>query len=270
LGTVGAGLSTGAVTYNLGGFAAGLDRLMTPTLRAGVTVGYTTGTQWVGGFTGQGFSNTVQVGLYGNYSQGKVYLDGLASYAYSANQMSRAIAVPNLSARTAQGQTGANQAFGQLEGGYRFDLGGPVDAFVTPFARLQGYTGTQNAFSESGAQSLNLDVAAQTTNSLRSVLGAQLGGGVDVGWREKLVAQFRLGWSHEYADTTRPVSAALAGAPTVPFTTYGASPQRDGVVVGVSSNTAVAEATSVYLRYEGNFSGLDSTHALTAGVRIIW
>ena len=42
------------------------------------------------------------------------------------------------------------------------------------------------------------------------------------------------------------------------------------MVVGVSANTAVAEATSVYLRYEGNISGLDSTHALTAGVRIIW
>jgi autotransporter-associated beta strand protein len=270
LGTVGAGLSTGAVTYNLGGFAAGLDRMMTPNLRAGVTVGYTTGTQWVGGFTGQGFSNTVAAGLYGNYSQGKAYLDGLASYAYSANQMSRAIAVPNLQTRTARGQTGANQVFGQLEGGYRFDLGGPVDAFVTPFARLQGYTGTQNAFSENGAQSLNLNVAAQTTNSLRSVLGAQLGGGVDMGWREKLMAQFRLGWSHEYADTARPVSAALAGAPTIPFTTYGASLQRDGVVVGVSANTAVAEATSLYLRYEGNISGQDTNHALTAGVRITW
>jgi uncharacterized protein with beta-barrel porin domain len=270
LGTVGAGLNTGAVTYNLGGFAAGLDRMMTSNLRAGVTVGYTNGTQWVGGFNGQSFSNTIAAGLYGNYNQGNFYLDGLASYAYSANQMSRGIYIPNLPSRTAQGQTGANQVFGQVEGGYRVDLGGPVDAFVTPFARLQGYTGAQNAFSENGAQSLNLNVAAQTTNSLRSVVGAQLGGGVDMGWREKLVAQFRLGWSHEYADPARPVSAALAGAPTIPFTTYGASLQRDGVVVGVSANTAVAAATSLYLRYEGNISGQDTNHALTAGVRMAW
>ena len=34
------------------------------------------------------------------------------------------IAIPGLRPRTAQGQTGANQFFGQLEGGYRFDLGG--------------------------------------------------------------------------------------------------------------------------------------------------
>jgi outer membrane autotransporter protein len=82
--------------------------------------------------------------------------------------------------------------------------------------------------------------------------------------------QFRLGWSHEYADTARPVSALLAGAPTVPFTTYGIAPQRDGVVVGFSANTALAEATSFYLRYEGNISGQDSSHALTAGVRMTW
>jgi outer membrane autotransporter protein len=270
LGTIGANAGTGTVTYNVGGFAAGLDRLVVPSLRAGVTAGYTTGTQWVGGFDGRGTSDTFQAGLYANYSAGKVYLDGLAGYAYSYNQMWRNIAVPGLQQRTAQGQTGANQFFGQLEGGYRVDLGGTAAAFVTPFVRLQGYTGTQNAFSETGAQSLNLTVAQQTTNALRSVLGAQLGGAMDLGWREKLALQFRLGWSHEYADTARPVSAILAGAPSLPFTTYGIAAQRDGVVVGLSANTAVADAAGLYLRYEGNISGQDSTHALTAGLRMTW
>jgi len=102
------------------------------------------------------------------------------------------------------------------------------------------------------------------------VLGAQLGGAMDLGWREKLAVQFRLGWSHEYADTARPVSAILAGVPTLPFTTYGIAAQRDGVVIGLSANTTVADAASLYLRYEGNISGQDSTHALTAGVRMTW
>jgi outer membrane autotransporter protein len=270
LGTVGQGLGSGAVTYNVGGFAAGLDRKVADNFLAGMTVGYTTGSQWVSGFSGQGFSNTFQAGLYGGYAQGPLYLDGVLGYAYSANQLARSILIPGLAARVATGQTGVNQFYGQLEGGYRFDLGGMAEAFVTPFARLQAYTGTQNAFTENGAQSLNLSVAAQTTNSLRTVLGAQLGGGMDLGWRDRLNAQFRLGWSHEFADTSRPVSAAFAGAPTAPFTTYGASPQRDGVVVGIAANTAIAEATSIYLRYEGDISGQDSSHALTVGVRMTW
>ena len=113
---------------------------------------------------------------------------------------------------------------------------------VTPFARLQGYTGTQDGFTETGAQSLNLTVAGQTTNSLRSVIGAHFGAALDLGWREKLALQVRLGWSHDYADTARPVTATLAGAPLTPFTTYGVAPTRDGAVVGFSANTAVADA----------------------------
>ena len=274
LGTIGAGQPVGTVTYNAGGFAAGLDRLVTDTFRMGVTAGYSTGTQWVGGFDGLGRSNTFQVGLYGGFAQGKVYADGVIGYAYTQNQMWRNIAVPGLQQRTAYGQTGANQWYGQLETGYRFDLGPRSDsganAFVTPFARLQAYTANQNAFTETGAQSLNLSVAQQTTNSLRSVIGAQLGGSMDLGWREKLAMQLRLGWSHEYADVGRPVTATLAGAPAMPFTTWGVSPQRDGVVIGLSANTAIAEATSVYLRYEGDVSAQDSAHAITAGVRMTW
>jgi uncharacterized protein with beta-barrel porin domain len=270
LGTIGANQPVGSVTYNVGGFAAGLDRLVTDNFRMGITTGYSTGTQWVSGFDGLGRSNTFQVGLYGGFAQDKVYADGVIGYAYTSNQMWRNIAIPGLQPRTALGQTGANQFYGQIETGYRFDLGTNANAFVTPFARLQAYTGTQNAFTETGAQSLNLSVAQQTTTSLRSVIGAQLGGSMDLGWREKLAMQLRLGWSHEYADVGRPVSATLAGAPAMAFTTYGVAPQRDGVVLGLAANTAIAEATSIYLRYEGDISGQDSTHAISAGVRMTW
>ncbi len=270
LGTIGASQPVGAVTYNAGGFAAGLDRAITDSFRLGLTTGYTTGTQWVSGFDGMSRSDTFQVGLYGGFARDKVYADAVVGYAYSWNQMWRNIAVPGLPQRTAQGRTGANQWYGQIETGYRFDIGTAANAFITPFARLQAYTGTQNAFTETGAQSLNLTVAQQTTNSLRSVIGAQIGGAMDLGWREKLAMQLRLGWSHEYASVGRPVTATLAGAPAMPFTTFGVSPQRDGVVLGLSANTAVAEATSVYFRYEGDISGQDSAHAITAGLRMTW
>ena len=90
------------------------------------------------------------------------------------------------------------------------------------------------------------------------------------GWRERLALQLRLGWSHEFGDVARPVTATFAGAAAMPFTTYGASPQRDGVVLGFAANTAIAQGTTAFLRYEGDISGQDSAHALTAGVRIVW
>ncbi len=270
LGTILGTTNAGTLTYNLGGFAAGIDRKLTPDFLMGVTVGYSGGTQWVQGFQGQGTTGTVQAGLYGSYARGPLYVDGLAAYAYSDNQMTRQIAVPGIPAATAQGRTGVNQVLGQVETGYRFDIGGLAQAFVTPFARLQAATATQNAFTETGAGALGLSVAAQTTNSLRTVFGAQLGGAMDLGWRDKLAMQFRLGWGHEFADTARPVTASFIGAPASPFTTFGAAPQRDSVVLGIAANTAIADATSTYLRYEGDVSSQTSSHALTAGIRMVW
>jgi uncharacterized protein with beta-barrel porin domain len=66
------------------------------------------------------------------------------------------------------------------------------------------------------------------------------------------------------------VSVSLVGAPASPFTTFGVSPTRDGAVVGFSASTAVADGTSIYAHYEGDIAGEDSSHALTAGVRITW
>lgn len=270
LGTLTGNANAGGLTYNLGGFAAGLDYRLSPSFLVGVTLGFNSGSQWVSGFQGVGTTSTIQAGLYGSFTQGPAYVDVLAAYAYSDNWMTRPIAVPGVAAVTAQGRTGANQFFGQIEAGYRFELGGTADPYLTPFVRLQGATSTQNAFSESGAGALGLSVAAQTTSSLRTVLGAQLGAAFDLGWRDRLAMQLRLGWGHEFSDTARPVTASFLGAPLAGFTTYGAAPLRDSAVIGFNASTAIAEATSAYIRYEGSLSGQDSSHALTAGVRLTW
>jgi autotransporter-associated beta strand protein len=269
-GTIAGNDNAGTFTYSVGGFSGGLDRKFGDNFLAGVTVGYQTGGQWTGGFDGRSVTDTIQAGLYASFVQGPLYVDALAGYAYNANQMWRNINIPSLQPRTAYGQTAANQFLGQIEAGYRVDLGGTPEYFVTPFALVQGSTANQNAFTETGARSLSLNVAQQTSGSLRSIIGAQLGASMDVGLRDKIAAQLRFGWSHEYADTARPVSATFVGAPSLPFTVQGAAPTRDGAVIGFSASTAIAEAMGVYVRYEGTISGQDSSHALTAGLRVTW
>ena len=112
--------------------------------------------------------------------------------------MWRQITIPGLQPRTAQGRTGSNQFYGQLQGGYRFDVG-PVgaamaDAYITPFARLQGYTGMQNGFTESGAQSLNLTVAPSRPPTRCARCWARSWAAPSIlGWREKLAAAIPIG-----------------------------------------------------------------------------
>ncbi|MGZ5907234.1 MAG: autotransporter outer membrane beta-barrel domain-containing protein, partial [Reyranella sp.] len=273
LGGLGSVLGDGnasTLTYNFGGAAAGIDYRFDPRFLAGIGVGYTHGTQWVNSFMGQGWSDSVSVAAYGSFTQSNFYLDALAGYAYFNNQLQRQILIPGLQQRTATGSTGANQFLGQVEGGYKVAVYAPAAATITPFGRFQISSVTQNAFSESGAQSLSLNVAQQTTNSQRTTIGADLAGEIGLGNEHRVDIDVRLGWQHEFADTGRPITAAFAGAPGNSFTVFGATPARDSAVVGLQATTTVAEATQVYLRYDGGVGGGTDNHAINVGVRFSW
>ena len=265
LGSVLGNANAGTMTYNFGGTAVGVDYRVRPDLLVGVAAGYVGGTQWVSGFTGQAYTDAVSGSLYASYTPGNLYVDGLVGYAYASNRMTRVIAIPGLAARTAQGTTAANQLMGLLESGWRFDVPLALPASVTPFARLQGSTTTQNGFTESGANSLDLVVQQQTVNSLRSTFGVDLSATLS-----KTTIGVRLGWQHEYADTSRPMTASFSGAPGTPFTVFGATPQRDSAVLGLGASYQVADATEVSLRYDGELGGGTNNNALTLGLRMRW
>jgi autotransporter-associated beta strand protein len=263
LGSVpGQGSNSGAFTYNFGGTAVGLDYRLDPRILVGASLGFATGSQWVNGFNGRGSVDAFSGSLYGSFTEGALYVNAVAGYSRASNRLTRVITIPGLLQRTAYGQTTADQFVGQLEAGYHFAVG---PGFVTPFARLQGSTISQAGFSEWGADSLDLTVASQTTNSLRTTLGAELQdafGPVDL--------HLRLGWLHEYADTARPMTASFAGAPGVAFTVFGATPQRDSAAIGFSGRAKVGEATELYARYDGEVGGGSDNHAFTAGLRMVW
>ncbi|HLG45783.1 MAG TPA: autotransporter domain-containing protein [Reyranella sp.] len=269
-GTVAGDNNSHGLTYSLGGFIAGLDRRVAPDFRVGIAAGFNAASLYAQGMPGYGTSNTLQFALYGEYQEDAFYLDALAGYGHSDNRMTRPIVIPGLPFRSAQGYTVANTFFGQLEAGYKIAAAPSIGGFVMPFARLQASTSTQAGFTETGADSLDLAVAQQTTQSLRTVLGAQLGAAINAPWHESLNLAIRLGWSHEFADLSRPVTASFVGAPAIGFTTFGAAAPRDGVVLGVGANTTVAERTSVYFRYDGDLAGANSNHILSAGLRYVW
>ncbi len=75
---------------------------------------------------------------------------------------------------------------------------------------------------------------------------------------------------HEFADVGRPITAAFSGAPSNSFTVYGATPQRDSAVLGFSAQTAIAEATQLYLRYNGEVGSGSDNHVFNLGVRLSW
>jgi outer membrane autotransporter protein len=117
---------------------------------------------------------------------------------------------------------------------------------------------------------LSLNVAQQTTTSIRTVLGAELEGAIGLGDTRTLDLGLRLGWLHEYAKTARPITAAFAGAPSANFVVYGATPQRDAAVIGFQASTNVTAGTQLYLCYDGDIGSGTDNHALNLGVRLRW
>ena len=276
-GTVAGNGNTATMTYGLGGAATGIDYRLSPGLLVGGGVGFASGDQWTSGLSGKGSTDSYQLALYASYAQpgtlggtqGGFWADALAGFAYNDNRMTRQILLPGLT-RTATASTGAAQFLGQVEAGYRVALPVPANATIAPFARLQGTTLTQNGFTENGAGSINLTVAGQTTSSLRSTLGAEMTADLPTGASSSIGLLFRLGWVHDFANTQRPVTASFAGAPGSNFTVLGAAPARDAALLAFSASTAIAEATSIYARYDGEVGGGTSAHAITAGFRMNW
>jgi outer membrane autotransporter protein len=51
---------------------------------------------------------------------------------------------------------------------------------------------------------------------------------------------------------------------------YGATPARDAAVLGFQASTNIAQAISLYLRYDGEVGGGTDNHALNLGLRMSW
>src|SRR5438067_10710103 len=129
----------------------------------------------------------------------------------------------------------------------------------------------QNAFSKWGAANSRTSTSSQqTTNSLRSTFGVNLGGAIPIGDTRTLDLGLRVGWQHEFASTSRSITAALSGAPFNAFTVYGATPQQDSAVVSLSAKTNLAAATQLYLRYDGDIGSGTDNHTVNLGVRVSW
>lgn len=269
-GSVGGNANASGLDYSLGGTAFGMDYRVTPNLLVGAAGGYVTGSQSVDGFAGDTDADTVSAVAYGSFTQGPLYVDALAGYANASNSMKRFVESPGLPFGIAEGDTDAGQFLGQIETGYTVDLGTPFKSAITPFARLQVISIDQDGLTETGPGLYNLTVASQSNNSVRTTLGADFTASVDLGNGMPLDLGLRLGWVHEFADTTPAMTASFASAPGADFTVFGATLQRDSALIGLSAAVKLSDNSSLFASYDGEIGGGDDNHQLWGGLKLTW
>ena len=261
-GSLAGNANTHRLSQTVSGAAGGVDYWTSPNLRIGVAFGFGAGHFRVGGGLGSGHVSYTEIAANAGYSEGPLYLTGVLGGAIGSGSTSRDVSLPGLAA-TASGHNSSSQMLGAGEAGYKILEGQGIS--LTPFAAINLTSQDQDAFTETGAGTMNLSVAAKSSSSSQGILGAHVG--LDLG--SSISADLKAGWAHEF-NTRRTISQSFAGIAGTGFTVAGASLPGDSMALGADIQVKLGEGSNAFVHYDGALGAGSSTQAFSMGLRFAW
>ncbi|NDY55517.1 autotransporter domain-containing protein, partial [Desulfovibrio sulfodismutans] len=247
------------------GVVAGGDLAVNDNLLAGFQAGYVhSDLSFSDTAKSSGRSDTFLGGLYGAYSSGGFYADGLVQAGAAWNRLVRKIEFGSISTQP-QGTYVSFLLGGSLTTGYDWTFGkfkaGPVATLDYGYVSVPG-------FSETADAELGLTVRAFSGNSLKSGLGAKVSGTFTVGEKTTVSPDVSLRWGHEFLDNSQNIKARYNGSPTSSFSAKTGEPTRNNLLMDAGVSVGVSDSAKLYLRYSGQIFGRGSqTQAGAVGVR---
>jgi subtilase-type serine protease len=203
------------------GFAAGLDRALSPNLRVGFAGA---GGQSVTKVTSLATTSDVswgQGGLYALMTNGALYAKTSLSVGYLTAKTERTVTAFGTPEK-ATGEFSSLLYAARIEVGQRFEL---KPAGVTPFLAFEPSLVAQNAYNEKAATPIALGFGKSTANALPATLGVKLDAAVHLG-DVRLTPSATLGWVHNFAKAAS-ISPFFSALPGSTFTIPGAEGDRD-------------------------------------------
>ncbi|WP_425417246.1 autotransporter outer membrane beta-barrel domain-containing protein [Oricola indica] len=213
----------------------------------GAAFGYARSGFSTDGLSGSATADSYQVALYANTGAADPLatgpgLTGAIGYARHLHDTTRDIGFGGLS-REATANYQAETYGGEMIARYGFAApgSGAEQLTLSPFAGVRYLHGRNDAFTESGAGTLNLSSAAFSTDHLNTKLGVEIAG-MFVGDSGSVRPSASFGWKHEFLDTSVTGDFTLAGSPTA-FQAVSTAEARDeyfaamGADIGLSANT---------------------------------
>ncbi|BBA32796.1 outer membrane autotransporter barrel domain protein [Methylocaldum marinum] len=252
------------------GFTAGVDYWITRRFLMGVSAGYGyTESKSVGKGGGLEIDGTT-FSLFGSYQlTDRWYLDLVANGTYNQYDATRNIAYIDafgpVQARARSDTQGWQQRY-SLNSGYDFPLG-PWTLGLR--GRMEYGRTTIDAYTERGADPLNLKIDAQTVDSVTTALGGIVSytASTAVG---VFVSQFSAEWEHEFEKDGRLIGVRFAedfGGNR--FTVRTDSPDRDYVNLRTSVSAVLPGGGSAFVQYETLVDNrFETRHSVNAGVRL--
>ena len=216
--------------FNNGGLTVGADYKLADGFAVGLSGGYLHGhSSLYAPSAGTIDNNSVRYGAYALRSKDNFHADLYVGGATDKFTTQRVISIGSIN-RTASGSPSATEL--DVRPSLSYDQKILDWGIFSPFAALDYDRMAINAFTETGADSLNLSVAGQTAESLQSTLGLRYSQKLSDGIRT-YIPYGSLGWRHEYDPQSRPIQAQLASGAGGPFTVRTGNVARDGTLVGL-------------------------------------
>lgn len=224
------------------GATIGADYRVMDNLILGLGAGYNHIRTTVDNDGGNATVQGITIGPYVSYTYNHIYFDGDVGYARNFYDTERKIQFGTVN-QTADGSTQGNQVFAYGGAGYDYKI---KDFVIGPVGTVQYTRLWVDPYTETNAGVLNLNVAEQTADSLRSGLGWH--------WAYvyktddfSLIPNLTVTWQHEFLDNSRLIDARLAGGGS--FQTPTADPRRDTINVNLGLNTRLSDNITLTLGY---------------------
>ncbi|MFC6280343.1 MULTISPECIES: autotransporter domain-containing protein [Polaromonas] len=243
------------------GLSVGFDQEVKDGLRLGAAA--TAGTSRLSTDNNEtGKSRNSAVALYGSYAKGPWNFSGSASVSWGKNHMDRNVVVGEIN-RVASSDFDGNTLAAYGEATYSLPMNGWT---LHPLAGLSLSRNKTDGFTETGAGALNLQVAGQTINSAKSMLGVKAS--VDAG---SIRFEPRMIWAHEFGDLNTPMTAQFQGAATAsPFTVSGAALKRDTWILGLGAAGSISKGMDLFADMQAEHNEQQRNLVVLVGLRSRW
>ncbi|OGS40546.1 MAG: hypothetical protein A2506_07135 [Elusimicrobia bacterium RIFOXYD12_FULL_66_9] len=250
--------------FNTGGFVGGADYRVDDHLAAGFSLGYLRGhASLYFPASGTVENQSVRYGVYatrfGDGFHANLYLGGASDFFTTR----RGIVFGDISRMATANSSGMEF---NIDTSVGYDWRTAEWGIFSPFAGLDYDRLMIGSFQETGADSLNLKVDAQTSQSMRSSVGLRYSRDFNT---DAMVATpyMSAGWRHEFKRQTQPISAQLASGSSSAFSVASGDFARDGTLLGFGLVLNRGRQIEIKLDYLGDFRSHYVESAYNASLR---
>jgi uncharacterized protein with beta-barrel porin domain len=211
-------------------------------------------------------ANDFQFGSYLRGTNGCNYYLVASSVGFTDYSATRGIEFDGIS-RVAHGDTNGWQASAWLERGLQFQVGRSA---IQPFMAIQYIYLRQNGFTETGADSLNLQVDGIDTNALRGILGIYGDRPVQLQNGQVIAPRLRALWLHEFLQPETSFNSTFSSVGGASFITQGLNYGRDWAVLGGGLNWLLTDRCSLFADYDLQVNAVQALHLGSGGLQYAW